>query len=150
MSQAIETQATLLTQFADGQAAGSITPQDVRNLVVSVPYLAGSLQTAPIAAPVVGGSGAITLDVVANGSVQSIGFAAGYSALTVGIANSALGSNTRVLLELYVTQNSAGNGTLTFTGSISTQYAVTLGGAGVVTRFLLVSLDGGASWSVIS
>jgi hypothetical protein len=31
----VETDNTLLTQFEDGQAAGSITPQDVRNIIVS-------------------------------------------------------------------------------------------------------------------
>jgi hypothetical protein len=153
MSQSVENQATLLTQFADGQAAGSITPQDVRNVIVSVPYLAGNQQVAPITSPTVGSGGAVTIDVEANGSVQSIGFATGYTQLTVGITPTGLGANVRVYLELYVTQNNTGTGTISFAGSGAAIYGVyvpQLGPANYVTRFVLVSLDGGSSWSIVS
>jgi len=40
MVDTVRTEAELQTIFADGQAEGAITPQDVRDLVVSSPYLA--------------------------------------------------------------------------------------------------------------
>lgn len=146
MSQSIQTQAELLTSFADGQVIGSITPEDVRNLVVSVGYLAAFNQFAPLYANG-SQSSAVTVN-QGNGSVQSVVMTG--STLGVTVTEMGLGAGTRTLVELYVTNNSIGNGQITWPENV-TWFGTPqpLAAAGSITRFVLVSLDGGNNWSIL-
>jgi hypothetical protein len=137
--------AQLYTAFADGQPPGSITPQDMRNLLASIASIAGTFDTA-----VVNNLGQITSQVVLNGAISSAIFAqlAGAPGCFVTVPALDLGSNTAVTIYFYCQNNSIGNGALNWPSNVSyygpapqpAPYANSL------TCFELSSVDGGNNW----
>jgi hypothetical protein len=149
MSGTVSTAAQLYTEFADGQAQGAIVPGYVRNLIASVGALAGTNNQAPIYQ---NGNAGTALNInPSNGHIQSALFnlGGGVCAITVGNGNEVAG--TRIKMELYLTQGSSGNTTVTWGTNVS--YAGSapqpLATANSTTMFTLVSIDGGTTWSVV-
>jgi hypothetical protein len=151
MTDVIKTQSQLQTLFADGQATGSLTPNDVRDIIVSVPTLAGTKDSGLLYA--VGSvSGTATFN-WANGALQTATLTLS-SACTFTIPAQNLGTvSSQVVfarLVLYITNNSSGNGVITWPGNVnwvgsSPQPNPIANG---VTKFNLESLDGGNTWSI--
>jgi hypothetical protein len=148
MSGTVKTAAQLYTEFADGQAIGAIVPGDVRDIIASVGSLAATNTQTPILE--LGAVGAaITVDPTQS-HLQSLRLTTGGNCtISIGPGNEV--ANTRIRMELYVVQNSSGTGVVIWGSGIS------YGGpspqvsnvANSVTLFNIVSLDGGATWSIV-
>lgn len=149
MSGSVKTIAQLNTEFADGQSVGSIIPGDVRDLIASVGAIAGTVNQVPIYQAGNAGTG-ITIDPT-QGHIQTVTLNTGsVCTLTLGLGNEIV--NTRIRIELYVVQNTAGTGLVSWSTNVSwvapSQPQVSNVANGV-TLFNLVSIDGGATWSIV-
>jgi hypothetical protein len=148
MSQTIQTEAALLALFADGQAIGSITPEDARDLIVSVGNLAlGKQQT------VIYDNGTLSTSLtlaLSNGSVQRGTFATS-SACTIALASTGLDTTYFAAIELYAVNNSAGSGNFAWPSNVSWIGSTPqpIPQASVVTKFRFETIDGGNSWSIL-
>lgn len=151
----IQTQSQLLTAFEDGQAIGSITPGDARNLIGSVGPLAIGNQITPVYnLGSITGTASVTKTLsLANGSIQ-VGTINTASPIDLEIGSTGLANTYFCRLVLYLINNSSGNGTLTWAssgGNISWSGPTPqpIPKAGVATKFNLESIDGGTTWSVL-
>lgn len=153
----VQTQSELLTAFEDGQAIGSITPGDARNLIGSVGQLAFAQQTTPTYnfGSISGtGTASVTKTIaLANGCVQ-VGTISTTNLIDIEIAATGLPNTSWVRLILFLINNASGNGTLTWAssgGNISWvgSSPQPIPEASVATKFNLESIDGGATWSIL-
>jgi hypothetical protein len=145
------TQSALQALFADGQAAGSITPQDVRDFIVSVATLAGTQVSALIYAV-----GSVSTSATFNwalGAKQTATLTSS-SPCVVTITQQSLptinGQTLSATLALYITNNGSGNGSITWPSNVNwvgTQPQPNPIANGI-TKFTLESLDGGNTWSL--
>jgi hypothetical protein len=148
MSGSVKTAAQLLTEFADGQVAGAITPGDVRDIIASIGAVAGQVNQVPVYQAGNGGT-AITINPT-NSHIQNI-LLNSASPCVISIANGNEIANTRIKMELYVTQTASGNGSVSWGTGISWNGATPQVGstANGVYLFNIVSIDGGTTWSIV-
>jgi hypothetical protein len=145
MSGSVKTAAQLYTEFADGQAAGSIVPGDVRDLIASIGAIAGTINQVPIYQ--IGNAGTAVTVTPSNGHLQEMALnSASQCTITIGSGN--LVANTRIKMELYLVQNSNGTGSVAWSGvgfkGAPPQVPPV---ANVVTMVELISIDGGSTWN---
>jgi hypothetical protein len=148
MTDSVMTQAQLLALFADGQAIASIPPASVRDLILSIGYLALNTQAAVIY-DVGSVGGTLTLDYT-QGSIQR-GTLTLSTACAVSVPAQSLGTGIFCALEMYLINNSSGNGTLTWPSNVTWvgSSPQPIPKAGVATKLRLESIDGGQNWSVL-